>query len=115
MPTISSIAFMIALAAILPVASFGQETHTVLGPGAISCGEFLKDNDRMKSDDLFWVEGFLTGANTFSDVRHAGKDTDNEGRKLWLVNYCQANPLSHLTDATLAMRDEMIGKNSPQP
>lgn len=90
--------------------ALAQDTYTVLGPGAISCGEFLKDLERLQSGDLFWVEGFLTGANAFSTAQHAGKDTDYEGRKTWMENYCKLHPLDHFVDAAQVLRAELIAK-----
>ena len=100
-------------AMVIAMSAMAQETYTVLSSGATSCGTFLKESDRLQSDDLFWVEGFLTGANAFSAEKHAGRGVDYEARKLWLSNYCTAHPLDHLIDATQALRDELINKADP--
>jgi hypothetical protein len=35
------------------IEAYAQESYTVLGPGAISCGQFLKDSERLQGGSLF--------------------------------------------------------------
>jgi hypothetical protein len=75
----------------------------------MSCGQFLKDSKNHDLiADMFWVSGFLTGANVFSDESHAGKSTDGEGLGTWLINYCTAHPIGKLIDAAAALRLELV-------
>lgn len=100
----------LALLVLVGAPANAQETYTVLSLGTVSCGKFLAESAKLQSDDLFWVEGFLTGANAFSTEKHAGRGTDYDARKLWLSNYCAAHPLDSLADAAQALREELINK-----
>lgn len=59
---------------------------------------------------LNWVMGFTTAVNaSFSAQNNDGQPVDVlngadlDAIELWLVNYCTANPLNKIVDATTAL------------
>jgi hypothetical protein len=54
-----------------------------------------------------WVIGFLSGINLASDKPDALMGTDYHGAMAWLDNYCKANPLSTITEASLKLIDQL--------
>lgn len=86
-----------------PLVAQAQE-FMVLGAGNQSCGTWVK-NPATRQVGLSWVLGFLTAMNA-SEAIATGKrinvteGTDTNGVELWITNFCTANPLAPLSDAT---------------
>ena len=84
---------------------------TVLSFGNRSCAQviadFEEDGNRRLANST-WVAGYLTAINKFV---FKGKDisngTDSDGRMLWIINHCKANPLDTLERATSALVTEL--------
>jgi hypothetical protein len=113
--------FLVATMVVTGTAAQDDGTYTVLGVGAISCGQFLK-HSKNRDDlmgDMAWVQGFLSASNALSNEKnsppssagyrnHAGQTTDYEGLKAWVINYCTAHPIDPLEYAAAALRPELI-------
>lgn len=83
------------------------------GYGSISCGEYIQNK---VSHELAktWVAGFVTGMNAIrsdevsDDISVDVMDgADIDAMTLWLDNYCRANPLHKLAQATIVMVEEV--------
>lgn len=101
------------LAAAQPVHAMDSTgKYTILGPGNLSCGEWLsirrQGNDYAISS---WVTGYVTAYNTFPNgkINIAG-GTDVEGMLAWIDNYCAKNPLDKIAAAAVALSDELMGR-----
>ena len=97
------------------------ETYRVFGEGTKSCAEYVQSAERNRRrqinskyvyDYLYasfvsFANGYLSGANMMDLYNgHQGviaSGSDINGRMLWLENWCRQNPLSHFTDAMLAL------------
>jgi len=81
--------------------------------GGSDCAQWLKNHAQR---DKAWVLGFLSGWN--GAWLMAQKEKEDPLRKLnsadqaflWLDNYCKANPLNHLSEATQALYLELRRK-----
>ncbi|MCX7366875.1 MAG: hypothetical protein NTV97_34375 [Alphaproteobacteria bacterium] len=69
----------------------------MMGPGTLSCGDFLKDIASSQANEAafyFWTQGFMSGAN--AELRIAGKQVRNlntsqssgDGLTAFLRSYC---------------------------
>jgi len=75
--------------------------------GAVDCGLWLKDNDRMKSLYKSWLLGFLTGMN-LSDTKVVKANfldrlSSSSQAYVFVDNYCQQNPLKNTIDAAMVL------------
>lgn len=85
----------------------------VMGQGNISCGKFvqLAESGRLGEGIMFnnrsyyneatriaeYVMGFTTAANLYMGLLGRNQiNTDYEGAKLWLLNYCHQKPTENL-------------------
>jgi hypothetical protein len=78
----------------------------LIGVGTASCGTWTVDQRDPKSwpalADESWVLGFLSGIGFESLADNPLNGTDANGVVGWIDNYCAANPLSQIFDATKA-------------
>lgn len=101
-----------------------KKSIIVHGIGALSCGQvlpYLKAaqaattpqpltmNISVGDEAEAWTQGYLTGLN----VALGGKadiegDTDPSAMTQWLINWCQANPLSNLYTAANKLSVELL-------
>ncbi|RWN51934.1 hypothetical protein [Mesorhizobium sp.] len=85
--------------------------YVTVGPGAQSCGRWVKANESSRVHGMSWVLGFMTAMNLRNSLNEAngnvtsGADTDS--MELWLVNYCSGHPLDDLNEATLQLYFEL--------
>jgi hypothetical protein len=82
----------------------------VMGPGGVSCGQWTKDRATNREEgyaDASWVLGFLSGYNFIA------KGTDSSGAFAWIDNYCAQHPLNDLSDATIALVEELSKRTVP--
>jgi hypothetical protein len=99
----------IFLAELLLVVSVSAKAAMILGPGITSCGTWAQERrDRAQSNSLMneaWVLGYLSAYNTYGPkaTGHVSKGTDANGLLAWIDNYCSANPLKEIFDATEAL------------
>ena len=75
------------------------DVSAITGAGALQCGEFLADLERVGGEaeivNMSWMQGYLTGKNIargaaglpFLDL------TGPEGQFRYVKNYCEENPL----------------------
>ena len=77
----------------------------VLGAGGNSCGKWTKkrkDNTWHSSGQ--WILGFVTAYNYYTPgVSDVAKNADNQGLAAWVDNYCAANPLNDIADASISL------------
>jgi hypothetical protein len=83
--------------------------------GVVGCGKWIAYREN-KTPDMSdeslgrlytaWILGFLSGSavQTNKDIL---KNTDNESLYLWIDNYCRANPLKFIPDASDALFEEL--------
>tara|TARA_R110002049_G_scaffold252663_2_gene427872 strand:+ start:663 stop:1028 length:366 start_codon:yes stop_codon:yes gene_type:complete len=95
-------------------AADAEAKFTVLSFGAKSCGVVVSDFEKNEWQKLLnsgWVGGFLTAINAVIDQGgDIAKGTDPAGRDLWIYNYCKANPLHTLYNATDALTIELLSR-----
>jgi hypothetical protein len=80
-------------------------TYRIIGFGGASCGSWTADRVERYSTGAIakgaWILGFLSGigfASNNDDNPLGGVDA--EGVWGWIDNYCRANPIKTLSDAT---------------
>ena len=101
----------VLLASQLANAADNAGHFAVLSNGTKSCGTVVfehEKDDRGKLTNSIWVGGYLTAIN--AEVFRGfdiSKGTDSDARSLWIYNYCKANPLDSLFDATYALVKEL--------
>lgn len=96
--------------------------------GARGCGSFVSAVDTTSEKDKFaknymettvkaWIAGYVTSFNMWLDANN-NKDnsdivltTDIDGVYMSVLNYCRANPLQNINNAT----DDTIKQLLPQP
>ncbi|MGX5674013.1 hypothetical protein [Thermomonas fusca] len=109
---------LLSLVALVPNVSFAEEQFAVRGIGASSCGQFLEDqrNPDMKSMQVSWAQGFLSGLN-IADAQ-AGKDfvllPDDSTITLYLSNYCSKNPLERPIGGALTLYKELRARHAKE-
>ena len=100
----------IIIAVALLAASSAQTTerYFILGPGAESCGTFIKAQPVQKGLSLAWAYGFITGVNSVAagDERTVGTSRDFDASMVWLEKYCRDHALDKFVEAAGALRDE---------
>jgi hypothetical protein len=100
---------------IVPRPSFGHRRRAVYGAGLVSCGQWQQyrtTGDKANSFQLeAYIDGFLSGYNLAS----AGPDFLKSKPAavsfyIWIDNYCRDKPLDAITQAMLALRDELLAR-----
>ncbi len=96
------------VASMLMAMSSAAPPGTMVGPGLVSCGQFLEDKEQLATlldrEYFAWAQGFLSAANAFVAHPKPYVDlSDIAGQKLWLENYCQQNPLDKFYVATVEL------------
>ena len=89
------------------------EAQTVGIRGGRSCGKWT--NDRAKEGwssivNEAWTVGFLSGL-AMKSGKNIHEHVDNDSIYLFIDNYCRTNPLKSITDASLALFDEVVQAN----
>jgi hypothetical protein len=123
-----SIGVAMVVAACLSVAAVGtagaqeKPTTTTFGFGLQTCGSFMEARRVERDlDYIDWLSGFLSAVNWSRASRglvdRAGvtAGTDLAGPLGWLDNYCRANPLDSFAAATVALTNELIGRQGERP
>jgi hypothetical protein len=81
--------------------------------GEPDCGQWVKDNQRMRSLDEAWLLGFLTGLNLSSSPYYEKdflKSSSAAQLFLWMDNYCQKNPLKDISQGAIELGLELNAK-----
>jgi hypothetical protein len=111
-----AVALVILAVAVMIVVTFAQaadaEPRKVFTPETTptSCGAWTeaRQTKSVRAELLKeWVAGFLSGMNLKSDEPDALLGTDFEGATAWLDNYCKANPLATITEASMYLLKQL--------
>ncbi|MEJ8836334.1 hypothetical protein [Ramlibacter sp. AN1133] len=109
------VALLISGFAFGAIAADASGRFTILSMGTKSCGEVVgdfKDDGRAKLSNSIWVAGYLTAINEYVVQRsNVAAGTDAAAWDLWIYNYCSANPLDSLSQATSALAKELAKRN----
>jgi len=76
----------------------------------VGCGSWVQARERRTSYTVgyeLWVMGFLSGTSYIENVAYLS-NRDVPGLYLWVDNYCRQNPLESLSQATNALRQQLI-------
>ena len=75
------------------------------GAGSYSCGTWTKERkDNTWHSSGQWILGFVTAYNYYTPgVSDVAKNADNQGLAAWVDNYCAANPLNNIADASISL------------
>ena len=97
---------ILPLVLITALLSFNTQAFKVYGGyGGESCGTWIEErkNNNFSIQEVAmeqWAFGFIEGADWASVEL---KETDINAIPAWFDNYCQANPLDAIADATIAL------------
>ena len=103
---------------LLPVLLFNSNAFAqpstamiVLSYGNTSCGEFVQATKNEKQNYLYWVLGYISGANIADKGlgRMAGKTFNEDAATVWLTNYCSENALDPFVQAAAKLRIALGG------
>jgi hypothetical protein len=87
------------------------EANAVNVRGARSCGEWIQSHAEANSWTALveesWVIGYLSGMAMTSNTDFV-HGTDNQSIFLWISNYCQANPLNDVADASDELARQLV-------
>jgi hypothetical protein len=97
---------------LLATSSASAQTPTQIGPGAVSCANWLKErlvNSRMSLIMNGWVLGYLSGASVMKQA--TGEDAPDALRGVgeatifdWIDKYCSAHRSDELVQATIQLQ-----------
>jgi hypothetical protein len=97
---------------LLATSSASAQTPTQIGPGAVSCANWLKErlvNSRMSVIMNGWVLGYLSGASVMKQA--TGEDAPDALRGVgeatifdWIDKYCSAHRSDELVQATIQLQ-----------
>jgi hypothetical protein len=103
---------VIALVVTLLARSASAQTPTHIGPGTVSCANWLKErlvNSRMSLIMKGWVLGYLSGASVMKQT--AGENAPDILRGVganeildWIDKYCSAHRSDELVQATVQLQ-----------
>ena len=93
-----------AFALVLVVCNTAKAT-TIQGHGTQSCGVWIEEHRKASTMSLgqdTWLTGFLTGYNFYGPQPNGDilRGTDIRGAVAWMTNYCTANSLETIADAS---------------
>jgi hypothetical protein len=102
------------LALALAPSAAAAQNYQVIGPGTVPCGTWTEQR-RIGSGALLnvmeaWVEGYISAMNAISAITGHGSGvgvSEADGMYGWIDNYCAAQPLDHLSTATVALLHEL--------
>jgi hypothetical protein len=92
--------------------SASASAQMVLGPGVVSCGTWTSERNEDRPTSRLteaWVLGFVSaftvyGPQPSDDI---SKGTDANSLMAWIDDYCRANPLKDVSEATVALIREL--------
>ncbi len=100
------------------IASSPALPYYAYGAGTLSCGDYVQTflNPETSHANMYkaWVGGYLTAMNVISTGFTAEdiSDRDINGPIEWINNYCRANPMENVANATIAFSSTMIDKRN---
>jgi hypothetical protein len=94
----------IFVASLILICAGPAEAGTVYGRGTDSCGTWVSAHGPSEGLDGLsennWLGGYISGINSSGAFKKdVGGDTDLEGLKGWITNYCRAHPLENVFHA----------------
>lgn len=101
---------ILMLSFFIPVVSIAAE-RVEIGAGLRSCGQYVEESKNQNASAVYisWTQGFLSAFNLA--LSHNGKAfvelPDPQSIKLYLDNYCQANPLKRPIDGSIHLFVEL--------
>ncbi len=108
-----SIVVLLASMTLASLASAKEEPNfVVLGPGVQSCGKWTADRQAGPNEfhewynAVFWLQGYITALSSERGVS-LFEHVDNKAISAWLDNYCNANPLDTILDASRNLAREL--------
>ena len=103
-----------AIATVLLCAAISDPAHAAdpggfeaYGAGLLSCGKWLaarKGNNWYENGQ--WVFGWVSAAGNYN-VQGSLRHSDSLALAAWVDNYCRANPLNTIAQASAALVDEL--------
>ena len=88
------------------------EQRRVLGAGALTCGDWVRDAGTSSEVRLSWVLGYLTRANVYRADGDLLAHVDANGVRVWIDGYCRTHPLDTLSTATLALEKALTARQT---
>ena len=79
--------------------------------GAFDCGAILKYKNIQDSQESVtdWINGALTGLDFAKGALSSKSNIPSpDSRYFWVINYCEQNPLSNISDAAIKLYLEII-------
>lgn len=73
----------------------------------MSCGKFMTLSQESKHAAIFWVSGYVSGMNEFSDVDYL-VNVDEEAIKAAVIQYCAKNPLDAFSKAAFSVQRQLL-------
>jgi hypothetical protein len=107
------IRFLVAASALL-VSGMPAWGITVYGPGAESCGDFMKyEHDKVDVEvkaAIIWTQGFLAGVGgTLESMnRRSLRGVDSEEIHTFLVKFCGDNPSGTVSQAAARLASDLL-------
>jgi hypothetical protein len=90
----------------------GKLTALTYG-GGDSCGAWTegREHDSQRSQLMkMWLLGFISGANINPERPEIFRDVDPPAIWVWVDNYCRAHPLELVTEAAVALVEELLSR-----
>lgn len=99
-------AAIVVLICFLSAGGSAQRKFDVYGHGALSCGQWVTRQKEGRSDTVVtWVVAFVSGAGYTAP--YTLKKTDADAMTVWIDNYCSANPLDSISNASGRLVDAL--------
>ena len=80
----------------------------IYGSGTASCGKWVQERNKDSSAAVVymsWVLGFVSAID--ATEKWSLKATDSAAMSVFIDNYCQANPLKKISEATVSLVIEL--------
>lgn len=104
----SSKALLVTAALVTATTSLpASAAYVIFGHSNNSCGNWTSDQEKDSFSNLgyrSWVQGFVSGSGWVGGIKY---DTDSDGMKGFIDNYCKANPFKDVSDAAEALVREL--------
>jgi hypothetical protein len=93
-----------------PVIADEPPNQIIYGAGTETCGTFVSQSDAEQRRDIVWVLGYITAMGNGRKLN----PTDYGAMRVWVTNYCQANPLLNLEKASWELSMALLAEASKQ-
>jgi hypothetical protein len=93
-----------------------RQPAVIAGPGAASCGLYIEGRslpspEKINDMTVLWVQGFLSGMNTYRASSQHGSMVllpDPPSLLAYMDKYCRENPLKSVVQGASAMYAELL-------